>query len=110
MTDVVRFAQDLGLVVYDSDLAPDVAAVLVRPGEGALTSLYLNWSDSTEMRRLACGHACGLFVRRALQPEFGFVIRYKHLKDGADAESRVAIQFATALCRRDRPRWMDEPR
>lgn len=100
--DVVKLAGDLGMRVYRTDLPPGTRASVFRDPELGVLTIHLNRSDAWRMQRWSCAHAVSLAWRGQDRPDFGHVVRSRHLTPtGGDDESQLANQFAAAV--------LDEP-
>lgn len=105
--DPIRIAQQLGVMVYTSALADDLAGVLAKePGEDA--TIVLNAADSSNRQRFTCAHELGHFIKRtnaiASAPTVWSAEDYEYVdrrdamaSTGHDPEEVYANGFAAAL-------------
>ncbi|MGH2817395.1 MAG: ImmA/IrrE family metallo-endopeptidase [Actinomycetota bacterium] len=99
--DPVQIAKRLGIDVYETELEPDVAAVLVKePGQDP--TIALNADDSPNRKRFSCAHEVGHFMRRSDSLQGVDEYAYLDKRDafsgqGRNPEEIYANNFAASL-------------
>lgn len=95
--DVIEFARDLGIVVYRTDLEPNLRASLFRSGTDR-AQLHLNVADTPERQQEVCGWCISLFWRFQHRQDFGWLVGDDEIDNPkADPESERGRRFLEAL-------------
>ncbi len=96
-----EIARKLGIAVYETELDPDVFALLAKnPGQDPV--IAMNRSDSRNRKRFSCAHELGHFVRRSTSNEpldrYGYLDHRSALSAaGTDGDEIYANAFAACL-------------
>lgn len=98
--DPVRIANDLGIKVFDDDLADDVSGAIVKNAMSGPVIL-VNRSDASNRRRFTCAHELGHFIKHSTERndnDFEYVdLRGPRAAQGFDDEEIYANEFAGCL-------------
>jgi Zn-dependent peptidase ImmA (M78 family) len=99
--DPVRIAKALGVETFESQLDPNVSAVLSKRADRD-PIIILNRNDSPSRQRFSCAHELGHFVRRSNSGRVGTDFEYIEYRgplarQGKDDEEMYANAFAGNL-------------
>ena len=99
--DPVRIAKALGVETFESQLDPNVSAVLSKKADRD-PIIILNQNDSSNRQRFSCAHELGHFVRRSNSghavTDFEFIeYRGPLPRQGTDDDEKYANAFAGNL-------------
>ena len=62
--DLTKVADDLGIKVYEADLRPNIAGLIVQADESEPVEIFLNKEDPQSRRRFTLAHELGHYVDR----------------------------------------------